>query len=177
MEMQINGTAFVVGNEVKALEIMPVRFKSSNALDAQSLALASFADLYPDFAADALAGKYQVIVAGENFGGGGKSIEGPIFALRGCGIRAVIADSFARYFLRNSINNALPILVCPGISARVSTGHRLSVDLEAAVIVDETSGETFNATPLSASALDIMSSGGLVAYAKKKIAANARLAG
>jgi 3-isopropylmalate/(R)-2-methylmalate dehydratase small subunit len=172
MEMQIEGAAFVVGDEVKALEIMPVRFKSSNVLDAEALALACFADLHPEFAADALAGKYQIVVAGENFGGGGKSIEGPIFALRGCGIRVVIADSFARYFLRNSINNALPILVCPGISARVRTGHRLSVDLETAVIVDQTSGETFHAVPLSTTARDIMSSGGLVAYAKKKIAAN-----
>ncbi len=171
METQINGTAFTVGDDVKALDIMPVRFKSSNALDSQSLALSSFADMYPDFAAAAVAGQYQIVVAGKNFGGGGKSIEGPIFALRGSGIRVVIADSFARYFLRNAINNALPILVCPGISARVGTGHRLSVDLQAATIVDETSGETFTATPLSASALEIMNSGGLVAYAKKKIAA------
>lgn len=170
METQIRGSAFVVGDDVKALDIMPVRFKSSNALDSQSLALATFADMFPEFAAAALAGQYQIVVAGKNFGGGGKSIEGPIFALRGSGIRVVIADSFARYFLRNAINNALPILVCPGISARVGQGHRLNVDLQSAVIVDETSSETYAATPLSASALEIMASGGLVPYAKQKIA-------
>ncbi|MFL9899675.1 hypothetical protein PQR75_40320 [Paraburkholderia fungorum] len=176
METQITGSAFVVGDDVKALDIMPVRFKSSNALDSQSLALASFADMYPEFAAAALAGQYQIVVAGKNFGGGGKSIEGPIFALRGSGIRVVIADSFARYFLRNAINNALPILVCPGISTSVSSGHRLHVDLRSAAIVDQTSGATFTATPLSASALEIMASGGLVPYAKRKIADRQQLA-
>jgi 3-isopropylmalate/(R)-2-methylmalate dehydratase small subunit len=56
-----------------------------------------------------------------------------VFALRGAGVKLVIADSFAR-FLRNAINNGFPILVCEGISAAVQTGQRLEVDLESAVI-------------------------------------------
>jgi len=37
----------------------------------------------PVFAAEARAGKYAFIVAGLNFGGGGKSIEHPVLALKG----------------------------------------------------------------------------------------------
>ncbi|MCJ0763167.1 3-isopropylmalate dehydratase [Variovorax terrae] len=170
MQTEFTAGAYRVGDDVKALEIMPTRFKSSNALADGELAQAAFADLDPGFAAKALAGDYGIVVAGRNFGGGGKTIEGPVFALRGAGVRLVIADSFARYFLRNAINNGFPILVCEGISAAVQTGQPLCVDLQAATIRNLATGQTLQATPLSASALDILSVGGLVPYARRKLA-------
>jgi 3-isopropylmalate/(R)-2-methylmalate dehydratase small subunit len=170
MRSEIAAGAYRVGDDVKALEIMPMRFKSSSALADKELAQAAFADLDPSFTAKALAGEYGIVVAGRNFGGGGKTIEGPVFALRGAGIRLVIADSFARYFLRNAINNGFAILVCDGISAAVATGHQLSVDLESAVIRNLTTGREFRATPLSGTALEILGAGGLVPYARKKLA-------
>ena len=165
--------AYRVGDDVKALEIMPTRFKSSNALTDAELARAAFADLDPSFSAKALAGEYGIVVAGHNFGGGGKTIEGPVFALRGAGIRLVIADSFARYFLRNAINNGFPILVCDGISHAVQTGHGLAVDLDRAVITNVTTGQVLTATPLSDTALEILEMGGLVPYARRKLAQRA----
>ncbi|MDB5899853.1 MAG: 3-isopropylmalate dehydratase, small subunit [Ramlibacter sp.] len=170
MSEQIRAGAYRVGDDVKALEIMPTRFKSSNALADAELAKAAFADLDPSFSAKALAGDYGIVVAGVNFGGGGKTIEGPVFALRGAGIQLVIADGFARYFLRNAINNGFPILVCDGISKAVQTGHELSVDLDTATITNLTTGQVLTATPLSATALEILAAGGLVPYAKRKLA-------
>lgn len=167
---EIKAGAYCVGDDVKALEIMPNRFKSSNALADSDLAKAAFADLDPAFSAKALAGEYGIVVAGCNFGGGGKTIEGPVFALRGAGIRLVIADSFARYFLRNAINNGFPILVCPGISQAVSTGQQLSVDLDQALIRNLATGQELQATPLSGTALQILAAGGLVPYARQKLA-------
>jgi 3-isopropylmalate/(R)-2-methylmalate dehydratase small subunit len=101
---------------------------------------------------------------------GSKTIEGPVFALRGAGIQLVIADSFARYFLRNAINNGFPILVCDGISGAVQTGHQLSVDLDTARITNVTTGQVLAATPLSATTLEILAAGGLVPYARRKLA-------
>lgn len=173
MPSEIRAGAYRVGNDVKALEIMPTRFKSSNALADAELAKAAFADLDPSFSAKALAGEYGIVVAGQNFGGGGKTIEGPVFALRGAGIRLVIADSFARYFLRNAINNGFPILVCDGISSAVQTGHQLLVDLDTARITNATTGQVHTATPLSATTLDILAAGGLVPYARRKLAQRA----
>ena len=173
MQTEITAGAYRVGDDVKALEIMPMRFKSSNALADKELAQAAFADLDPGFAAKALAGEYGIVVAGRNFGGGGKTIEGPVFALRGAGVKLVIADSFARYFLRNSINNGCPILVCDGISSAVKTGDRLSVDLRTAKIRNLASGRELQATPLSGTALQILEAGGLVPYARAKLAARA----
>jgi 3-isopropylmalate/(R)-2-methylmalate dehydratase small subunit len=170
MLTEFTAPAYRVGDDVKALEIMPMRFKSSNALADKELAQAAFADLDPSFAAKALAGEYGIVVAGRNFGGGGKTIEGPVFALRGAGVKLVIADSFARYFLRNAINNGFAILVCEGISAAVQTGQALQVDLARAVIRNLATGQQLQATPLSASALEILGMGGLVPYARRKLA-------
>ncbi len=168
-EEKLRGGAYRVGDDVKALDIMPTRFKSSSGLSDAELARTAFADLDPGFSAKALAGEYGIVVAGQNFGGGGKTIEGPVFALRGAGIRLVIADSFARYFLRNAINNGFPILVCAGISQAVQTGDTLDVDLAAATI-GLPSGRTLQATALSATALEILAAGGLVPYARRKLA-------
>ena len=165
----IQAGAYRVGDDVKALDIMPTRFKSSNALADGELAKAAFADLDPSFSARALAGEYGIVVAGRNFGGGGKTIEGPVFALRGAGTKLVIAVSFPRFFLRNAINNGFPVLVCEGISQLVHTGDALQVDLETGRITNERSGQKLVATPLSATALQILAAGGLVAYAKQKI--------
>lgn len=173
MSRTIQAGAYRVGDDCKALEIMPTRFKSSNALSDAELAKAAFADLDPSFSAKALAGEYGIVVAGVNFGGGGKTVEGPVFALRGAGIQLVIADSFARFFLRNAINNGFPILVCEGISKAVQTGQRLSVDLETARITNEATGQVLTATPLSSTALEILEAGGLVPYARRKLAQRA----
>lgn len=173
MRTEITAGAYRVGDDVKALDIMPMRFKSSAGLSDAELARTAFADMDPGFAEKALAGEYGIVVAGCNFGGGGKSIEGPVFALRGAGIQLVIADSFARYFLRNSINNGCPILVCDGISAAVKTGDRLAVDLQTAQVRNLASGRTLQATPLSDTALQILGAGGLVPYARAKLAARA----
>jgi 3-isopropylmalate/(R)-2-methylmalate dehydratase small subunit len=64
---------------------------------------------------------YTFIVAGSNFGGGGKSIEHPIVGLMGAGIKAVIADSFSGW--RSECHQQRPAFVtCKGIRDIVSTG-------------------------------------------------------
>jgi 3-isopropylmalate/(R)-2-methylmalate dehydratase small subunit len=176
MPEEIRAGAYRVGDDVKALEIMPTRFKSSNALADAELAKAAFADLDPSFSARAQAGEYGIVVAGVNFGGGGKTVEGPVFALRGAGVKLVIAESFARYFLRNSINNGFAILVCEGISQAVQTGQPLAVELESGRITNVATGQVLQATPLSATALEILAAGGLVPYAKRKLAQRAAVA-
>ena len=50
-------------------------------------------------------------------------------AIKGLGIRAVVAASFARTFYRNAINDGLTIVECPEVVAAVSEGDNLSIDL------------------------------------------------
>ncbi len=62
----------------------------------------------------------DVIVAGENFGCGSSREHAPL-ALKGAGIKYVIAKSFARIFFRNSINIGLPMLECKDVG-RIAEG-------------------------------------------------------
>src|SRR3954463_15716716 len=66
----------------------------------------------------------DILVAGRNFGCGSSR---PGLVLREGGIVAIIAESVARLFLRNSIARAIPIFMAPGITAIVKDGEILEV--------------------------------------------------
>jgi 3-isopropylmalate/(R)-2-methylmalate dehydratase small subunit len=51
----------------------------------------------------------QILLARENFGCGSSREHAPL-AIKGCGIAAVVAKSFAGIFFRNAINIGLPFL-------------------------------------------------------------------
>jgi len=65
------------------------------------------------------------MVAGRNFGCGSSR---PGLVLREVGVAAIVAESVARLFLRNSIARAIPIFVAPGVSGIVQDGEILEVD-------------------------------------------------
>jgi len=71
----------------------------------------------------------DVIVAGKNFGCGSSREQAPR-VLQAIGTAAVVAQSFARIFFRNSINVGLPLLVCPELYQRVKEGDSLSFSFE-----------------------------------------------
>ena len=48
----------------------------------------------------------KIIIAGENFGSG-SSREHAVLALKGKGVKAIIAKSYARIFWKNAINNGI----------------------------------------------------------------------
>lgn len=105
----------------------------------------------------------DIIVAGENFGLG-SSREGAPIAIRNAGIGAVVAESFARIFYRNCFNVGLPIVQVPGVTEHVTEGDVIRVDIEAGLVANETTGETFSIEPLPADLLEILEAGGLIAY-------------
>ena len=67
----------------------------------------------------------DIMVAGRNFGCGSSR---PGLVLREVGIAAIVAESVARLFLRNSIARAIPIFVAPGVAGIVEDGEILEVD-------------------------------------------------
>lgn len=106
----------------------------------------------------------SIVVAGEDFGGGGKSIEHPIAALQGAGVKLLLADSFSRYSFRNAINRGLPAIPCPGISRIVNTGDELEAELRTGRIRNLTTGAEIQGTPLPDFVLAFAESGGMLAY-------------
>jgi 3-isopropylmalate/(R)-2-methylmalate dehydratase small subunit len=110
------------------------------------------------------------IVAGPNFGCG-SSREQAAAALKFAGAGAVIAGSFARIFFRNSINLGLPAVVAPEACVQCAQGDELEIDLTAGTIRNLTQNVVISAAPLDPRAVELIASGGLVPYLKKKYAA------
>lgn len=156
MDGVISGKAFVYGTHVDTDQIYPGRY-----LDLTDPALVgqhALEGLDPRFVREVAAG--DVIVAGANFGCG-SSREHAAVALKAVGIAAVLAESFGRIFYRNGINLGLPLLVCPGITALVGRGDRLSVDLAAGRVVNAATGAALSVQPLSPYVLSILEHGGI----------------
>ena len=172
-ETILKGKAWVCGDFTDSYQVLPERYwngaEKLASLDPEELGQHAMEGADPNFAADALKGKYSFIIAGRNFGGGGKSIEHPIFAIKGAGVKAVIAESSSRYFFRNAINNGLPILICPGISTKVKTGDELEVDLSSGEIQNITGNVKLTFSPIPDSLMEILMTGGYVSYTKKKM--------
>ncbi|TET18198.1 MAG: 3-isopropylmalate dehydratase small subunit, partial [Dehalococcoidia bacterium] len=82
-----------------------------------------------------------------------------------------IAKSFARIFYRNALNIGLPILECTEAAGRTEAGDVLEVDLSTGEIVNTTKGLTFRAEPFPDFMLELIESGGLIEYTKRRIAA------
>ncbi len=83
----------------------------------------------PDFSQKAAAGA-RVVVAGEAWGSG-SSREQAVLALKGAGIEAIVARSYAFIHKRNLVNEALPFLVVQDAAfyALANEGEEIEVDL------------------------------------------------
>jgi 3-isopropylmalate/(R)-2-methylmalate dehydratase small subunit len=86
-------------------------------------------------------------------------------------VGCVIARSFARIFYRNALNIGLPILECVEAVDKTDAGDVLEVELSTGEIVNTTKGLTFKAEPIPDFMLELIESGGLIEYTKRRIAA------
>ena len=105
----------------------------------------------------------SVIVAGNNFGCG-SSREQATSTLKGHEL-IIVAKSFARIFLQNSINLGLRTVICPEIDANL--GDELEVTSDS--VINKTSGKTFSVNPLPKARQAIIDAGGLIAYTRKRL--------
>jgi 3-isopropylmalate/(R)-2-methylmalate dehydratase small subunit len=86
------------------------------------------------------------------------------------GVSCVIAKTFARIFYRNSINIGLPILECPEAVDGISAGDEVEVDLDNGTIRNLTTGKEFKAKPFPPFMQELISAGGLINYARERVA-------
>jgi 3-isopropylmalate/(R)-2-methylmalate dehydratase small subunit len=156
MVTQFSGKALVLGKNIDTDQIYPGRFlEITNPIEIGKRCLSGIDP--------GLAGSFPkrgIIVAGTNFGCG-SSREHAAIALINMGAGVIIAESFARIFFRNAINLGLPLIVCPGISAKVTTGLALEVDIVRGTIHIEETGEILSFPPMSEHAMAILQAGGI----------------
>jgi len=145
------------GDDIDTDAIIPGRYLT--LYDPKVLASHAFEGIRDDFSKECEGG--DMIVASRNFGCGSSREHAPI-ALKGAGITAVIAKSFARIFYRNCINTGLLPVVCPdadmiteedGIVLHVDEGYL------------EAGGRRYEIEPVPEFLQKIIDCGGLVEYA------------
>jgi len=118
-------------------------------------------DLDPGFSENVKAG--DLIIAGSNFGCG-SSREQPVLGLKGVGIAAVVARSFARIFYRAAINQGLILIECSSAVDAYKSDSEISFDISSGVIVVD--GEKFTFPTLPKEITAIREAGGLLGYTK-----------
>mgnify|MGYP003292345786 CR=1 FL=1 len=145
------------GANVDTDVIIPARHL--NNPDPKALASHCMEDIDANFASTVEEG--DIIVAGPNFGCGSSREHAPL-AIKACGVKCVIAPSFARIFYRNAINIGFPIMECTQAAEEIQAGDQVSVDFATGVIMDETTGKTYQAAPFPEFINGIIQSGGLL---------------
>lgn len=168
----IKGKTWVGGDDIFAFDIIPKKRWTLDNLNPDDLGRWAMEAVDPEFDGVENGFKnasYTFIVAGKNFGGGGKSIEHPIMALKGAGVKVVLADSFARYNFRNSINNGVFVLECNGLSKETQKGDELIVNLTKGEVTNTRTGAVKHFKLLPDFVIEIIDNNGLLEYAKTKL--------
>jgi len=161
MDKKISGKVFKFGENVDTDQIIPADYLITG--DARELSRHAFEKVRPEFAGQVKAG--DIIVADENFGCGSSREHAPR-ALLGAGVACVVAKSFARIFFRNSINIGLPLVEA---DLPADDGDTVEVDFENGVVENKTKKVKAEFAPLPQFLLNLIESGGLVEYTKKKL--------
>ncbi len=127
-------------------------------------------DLDPSFSKNVKEG--DIILAGKNFGCG-SSREQPVVGLKAVGIKAVVAESFARIFYRAAINQGLILIECSEAVKAYSEGKDIKLDMDAGKI--DVGDKTFSFPKLPKEIIAIRDAGGLLAYTRSKLKRNRKI--
>ena len=139
--------------------------RKKETLDEQMLKRFLLESLDPSFASSVRAG--DVLVAGKNFGCG-SAMEVAATVILAAGIPIVIANSFARSFYRNAINNGLIALECDTDGFAEGDAISVAFDASGVAITNERTGWTQTRTALGGIAGAILDAGGLVPYLRRE---------
>lgn len=170
----INALVYVVGNNIDTDQIIPAQHLNLvPTIPAEyeklgALALSGLPADYPPFIRPgAMKAEYGIIIAGRNFGCGSSREHAPI-ALGAAGIRAIVAESYARIFFRNAIatGEQYPCETATNLRTVFQTGDEAEIRLDREEIVHVKSGRIFKLKSLGA-VMPVVSAGGLFAYARK----------
>lgn len=182
MQASIRGKAFVLGDNIDTDQIIPAQYLTYNPAIPEEYRMFgkyALASVPPDQcglpkghvpfhdAGDEFISPYSVIVAGKNFGCGSSREHAPI-ALAAAGIKAVVAEFYARIFFRNSVNGGylIPCESVERLCERVCTGDEVEIDVVHHRLVNHTTKETWMLKPLGEVG-PIIEAGGIFPYAKK----------
>lgn len=160
MEQTFTSKIWVLGDDIDTDIILPTEYLAFPSVE--QMKPYAFSPLRPDLAAQIQPG--DMIVAGKNFGCGSSREQAPE-VVKALGISCIVAQSFARIFFRNAINNGLLLIeneqlyhdVTEGELAKVTPGKQI-----------EYQGKTYEIASLPENLMEILSAGGLVPAMRKR---------
>lgn len=111
--------------------------------------------------------KFSIVIAGANFGCGSSREHAPV-ALGASGVAAVVAESYARIFFRNSVatGEVYPLESEVRICEECKTGDVVTVELAENRLINHTSGKEYKLKPIG-DAGPVIEAGGIFAYARE----------
>jgi 3-isopropylmalate/(R)-2-methylmalate dehydratase small subunit len=181
MEKIIHGKAFVLGDNIDTDQIIPAEHLVYSLTDEEeSKKYGHFAlsgvpinqaglpkGNKPFIKGENNQSEFNIIIGGSNFGCGSSREHAP-FALKKAGVEAIIAESYARIFYRNSVDGGflIPLETSEKLNELVSTGDEIEIDLENYKLTNKSTNSSFNLKQLG-SVLPIVEAGGIFEYARK----------
>lgn len=157
------GRARRVGDHVNSDYIIASRRKR-DTLDASILARYLLEGVDPAFAASVRPG--DILVAGRNFGCG-SAMEVAVTVLLGAGFQVVVAESFARAFFRNAVNNGLVPVIAPTADCQEGDWISVTSDPKGLAVMNHRTHNRVIGPPLPPTMAAILAAGGLVRYVKR----------
>ena len=157
----MKGKAIRYGDDISTDGIIAGRFMHLRS-NLPELAKHAMEDVDPNFTSKVKQGDF--VVGGRNFGLGSSREHAPR-VLKMNGVSAVIAQSVARIFFRNSINIGLPVIIAD--TRKIKEGNELDVDLAAGTLKNLSTGDQLTFSRLPEVMIKILNEGGLVPYVKK----------
>ena len=181
MKQIIEGKAFVLGNDIDTDQIIPAEhlvYSLSDHDEKKNYGKFALSGVPIDAAGLPEGGKtfveegkfkseYTIIVGGKNFGCGSSREHAPA-CLKIAGIQAIVAESYARIFYRNSVDGGffIPFETPDKLIDKTRTGDKLIIDVEKETLVNETIDKSYALKSLG-EVIEIIRSGNIFEYARQ----------
>jgi 3-isopropylmalate/(R)-2-methylmalate dehydratase small subunit len=181
MEKILKGKTYVLGDNIDTDQIIPAEhlvYSLSDdeeskkyghfALSGVPIEKAGLPDGGKTFInGDNYQSEYKILLGGSNFGCGSSREHAP-FALQVAGVKAIVAESYARIFYRNSVDGGflIPFESKDKINDKIKTGDEIEINVEENKMFNHSTGKVYELNPLG-DVKEIVDSGGLFKYARK----------
>ncbi|XP_042506982.1 3-isopropylmalate dehydratase small subunit 1-like [Macadamia integrifolia] len=174
-DANFHGLCYVVGDNIDTDQIIPAEYltlvpsKPDEYRKLGSYALIGLPSTYPVRFVEPgeFQSKYSIVIAGDNFGCGSSREHAPV-ALGASGVKAVVAESYARIFFRNSVatGEIYPLESEVRLCEECSTGDVVTVELAECRLINHTTGKEYKLKHIG-DAGPVIEAGGIFAYARK----------
>jgi 3-isopropylmalate/(R)-2-methylmalate dehydratase small subunit len=155
-DLVFTGRAWVLGDNVPTDEIVPTQWVFSPM---EEICKHALENLKADFAAGVRPG--DIIVAGHHFGqSSGRAVAPKV--LKAVGVACIVADSFARTFLRNAFEIGLPILELHGAGTFAADGDQVTADVVTGRVRNLAQDRDASGEPTGEFLLTMLRAGGLI---------------